>query len=162
MSILRFRLLPRHLIAVLFLLALSGCVAEPTLKKPAAAGRQAVGEEIVVYRSATCECCKGHIAHLEESGFAVRDEIVEDIAGVKARLGVPDDMQSCHTGVVGDYFVEGHVPADVIAGLIDDRPDVDGIALPGMPSGAPGMPGEPDTLTVMAVTDGHGAVYEVR
>ena len=162
MSDRRLFVLVRHLAATLFVFAIAGCAVEavPTAADPEPAG--GAGEEIVVYRSQSCQCCKEHITHLEEAGFAVRDEVVEDVGAVKARLGVPDDMQSCHTSVVGDYFIEGHVPAGVITELLGERPEVDGLALPGMPPGAPGMPGEPEPLTVLAVTDGDSAVYAVR
>ena len=150
---------------MLFAVLIAGCGTEaaPT---PASEARTSASDaaaskgHVVVYRSATCECCGGHVAHLKDAGLAVREEIVDDVAEVKTRLGVPDDVQSCHTSEVAGYFVEGHVPADVITGLIEQRPDIDGIALPGMPTGAPGMPGEmPERLPVVSVTDGRSTVF---
>lgn len=60
------------------------------------------------------------------------------------RFGVPEDMQSCHTAVAGSCFIEGHVPEQVIARLLYERPDIAGLTVPGMPSGSPGMVDDPD------------------
>jgi hypothetical protein len=79
------------------------------------------------------------VGHLRASGFEVREENVGDLVPVKQRLGVPAALQSCHTAVIGDYVVEGHVPADLIRRLLRERPPVLGLAVPGMPVGAPGM-----------------------
>jgi hypothetical protein len=93
------------------------------------------------------------VGHLRASGFEVREENVGDLVPVEQRLGVPAALQSCHTAVIGDYVVEGHVPADLIRRLLRERPAVLGLAVPGMPVGAPGMetPGRPaeryDVLT---------------
>ena len=93
------------------------------------------------------------MGHLRASGFEVREENVGDLVPVEQRLGVPAALQSCHTAVIGDYVVEGHVPADLIRRLLRERPAVLGLAVPGMPVGAPGMetPGRPaeryDVLT---------------
>ena len=85
------------------------------------------------------------MVHLQKNGFTVKAEDLRDLRPVKAKHGVPDDLASCHTGVIGGYVVEGHVPADVIVKLLEEKPAVDGIAVPGMPIGSPGMetPGRP-------------------
>lgn len=91
-----------------------------------------------VYRDPNCGCCKAWIADLRAHGLTVNDHEESDMSGVKARLGVPSNLVSCHTGVIGGRFVEGHVPAaDILA--LQDQPDLRGIAVPGMPAGAPGM-----------------------
>lgn len=95
-----------------------------------------------IYRSETCVCCTDHVAHLEDEGFEVVDHVVADVNAVKRDLGVPTGMWSCHTTVIGGYVVEGHVPAESVRTIVAERPEVDGIALPGMPAGSPGMPGE--------------------
>jgi hypothetical protein len=79
------------------------------------------------------------VGHLRANGFEVREENVADLAPIKRRLQVPDPLQGCHTAVVGDYVVEGHVPAGLIQRLLRERPAVIGLAVPGMPAGAPGM-----------------------
>jgi hypothetical protein len=119
--------------------------------------------EVVLYRSPTCTCCHGHAEHLEAAGYTVRSEVVDDVRAVKEQLGVPAQMESCHTSVVGGYFVEGHMPADVIDQLLDERPAVDGIALPGMPAGSPGMSGQQDApFVIHSVTNGRTALYATR
>lgn len=94
--------------------------------------------QIDVHRDAYCGCCKDWIAHLEANGFTVNDHVEADMAAVKQRLGVPARLASCHTGVVNGQFVEGHVPAADILRL-QKRPDLLGVAVPGMPIGSPGM-----------------------
>ena len=93
------------------------------------------------------------MGHLRANGFEVREENVRDVAPIKRRLQVPGSLESCHTAVVGDYVVEGHVPADLIQRLLRERPAVLGLAVPGMPAGSPGMetPGRaPERYDVLA------------
>ena len=94
---------------------------------------------MTVYRSPTCDCCRKWVAHLEVVGFPV--DVVErvDVQPVKAAVGVPAAMASCHTAKVGGYFVEGHVPAEDIKRLLVELPAARGLAPPGIPSGSPGM-----------------------
>lgn len=94
--------------------------------------------QIDVHRDAYCGCCKDWIAHLEASGFTVNDHVETDMVAVKQRLGVPPRLASCHTAVINGQFVEGHVPAADILRL-QKRPDLLGLAVPGMPIGSPGM-----------------------
>ena len=77
--------------------------------------------------------------HLREHGFTVETRDTDSMDDVKANLGVPSRLESCHTGVAGGYVIEGHVPADVVKRLLSERPKVAGIAVPGMPLGSPGM-----------------------
>lgn len=93
---------------------------------------------IDVHRDANCGCCKQWIKHLQDNGFTVNDHVETDMADVKQRLGVPHGLGSCHTGVIDGKFVEGHVPAKQIIDL-NKRPELLGIAVPGMPMGSPGM-----------------------
>jgi hypothetical protein len=79
------------------------------------------------------------VGHLRAGGFATKVEMASDLRPVKARFGVPRALESCHTAVVADYVVEGHVPAAAIRRLLKERPAVAGLAVPGMPIGAPGM-----------------------
>ncbi len=81
------------------------------------------------------------VAHLEQNGFTVKTTDVPNIAGVKSAVRVPRELFSCHTALVDGYVVEGHVPADDIRRLLSERPDLSGIAVPGMPIGSPGMEG---------------------
>ncbi|NQD92624.1 DUF411 domain-containing protein [Pseudomonas sp. CrR25] len=93
---------------------------------------------IDVHRDPNCGCCKAWIGHLQANGFTVNDHLEADMSAFKQRLGVPPRLGSCHTGVIGGQFVEGHVPAADILKL-RQQPDLLGAAVPGMPTGAPGM-----------------------
>ncbi|MCE2398324.1 MAG: DUF411 domain-containing protein [Gemmatimonadetes bacterium] len=118
--------------------------------------------ELHVYKSPTCGCCSKWVDHIRAAGFVVTVEDVDGLGPVKERLGVPPRLASCHTAVVGDYIVEGHVPAEVIAKFLREAPTVRGIAVPGMPIGSPGMEGpRPQPYEVIAF-DGNGnhTVYE--
>lgn len=93
---------------------------------------------IDVYRDPNCGCCKAWIEHLESNGFSVTDHIENNMTEVKHQLGVPQELASCHTGVIDGRFIEGHVPAADILNM-RRRPDILGLAVPGMPLGSPGM-----------------------
>ena len=106
---------------------------------------------IEVYKTSTCGCCKVWVEHLRSNGFTVRATDVDDLSGIKAKHGVPARVQSCHTGVVNGYVVEGHVPAADIQRLLKERPKVAGLAVAGMPIGSPGMEGaNPQVYNVLA------------
>ncbi len=100
---------------------------------------QAAIQEITVYRSPTCECCTKWMDHLEQNGFIVADKISMNLADIKDQLQIPNKMTSCHTALIGDYIIEGHVPADDIKRLLLEQPKVNGLAVPDMPVGSPGM-----------------------
>lgn len=105
-----------------------------------AAGRANASQPTIeVSRSPSCGCCGDWIAHMQAAGFTVEDRMVDDLAPLKAQLGIPADLHSCHTGVIAGYAVEGHVPAEDVLRLIAERPAAIGIAVPGMPLGSPGM-----------------------
>jgi len=96
---------------------------------------------IKVYKTPQCGCCKGWVKHLQANGFQVETFDMPDLSSVKQKYGVGPALQACHTAVVNGYVVEGHVPADVIMKLLKEHPAVAGVAVPGMPSGSPGMEG---------------------
>lgn len=118
---------------------------------------------IEVYKSATCGCCTQWIEHLQANGFKVNAQNVPNTAAYRTKLGVPPALGSCHTGTIGGYALEGHVPAADIKRLLAEKPNAKGLAVPGMPMGSPGMevPGEPadayDVLLFQA--DGKTTVY---
>ena len=101
--------------------------------------------EITVYRSASCGCCKGWIAHLEEHNFEVKDVTVENLNAYKQNFNVPANAASCHTAVVDGVVIEGHVPAQDIKRLLKSEHNTRLLTVPAMPSGSPGMdtPGAP-------------------
>jgi hypothetical protein len=96
---------------------------------------------MTVYKSPWCGCCGAWVDHARAAGFTVEVKEMDDVYPIKDVAGVPYDLASCHTTSVGGYAVEGHVPADVIYRLLEEKPDVAGIAVPGMPAGSPGMEG---------------------
>lgn len=98
------------------------------------------GEAITVYKDKNCGCCEGWIDHLRDSGFKVKAIDSDDMSAIKKRFKVPETMGSCHTAVVdkSGQVIEGHVPAAAINKLIA-RPNVKGVAAPGMPMNSPGM-----------------------
>lgn len=110
-----------------------------SLISAAAFAKPAKPATLTIYKSPYCGCCSGWVAHVKASGIAVRVRDMEDVTPVAKRLGVPDTLRSCHTGEIAGYFVEGHVPASDIRKLLRDRPKARGIAVPGMPTGSPGM-----------------------
>ena len=130
---------------------------------PADAGGAVAGAaEMVVYKSPTCGCCNGWVEHMRAAGFAVRAENVSDMHAVKVREGIPLELSSCHTSVLGGYVFEGHIPAPVIQRFLDEAPDLVGLTVPGMPIGSPGMEGpNPVPYEVIALgRDGSRTVYE--
>lgn len=113
-----------------------------------------------LHKNPNCGCCDVYAAHLEENGFDVTLVNTTDLSSVSRDAGVPTELAGCHTMFVGGYVVEGLVPADIVARLLSERPEIKGIALPGMPTGAPGMPGpKASPLTVYAFGDGDPVVY---
>jgi hypothetical protein len=106
---------------------------------------------ITVYKDPSCGCCSAWVDRLTSAGFKTVVEERADMAELKRKLGVPDEMTSCHTGVVDGYVIEGHVPPADIKRLLTTRPKAKGLAVPGMPVNSPGMEveGAPnDTYTV--------------
>lgn len=111
--------------------------------------------EGTLYKAPNCNCCLEYTAYLEESTDADIEVVeVDDLAEIKEEYGVPEDVESCHTVDIGDYYVEGHVPLEAIGKLAEETPDIAGIALPNMPRGSPGMPGEKtEEFIISAVSD---------
>ena len=95
--------------------------------------------KVASYRSASCGCCKKWLNHLQDNGLEVVDNIVEDISGIKKQFNVPNSLRSCHSAKIGSFMIEGHVPLKSINKLFKEKPSISGIAVPGMPSGSPGM-----------------------
>ncbi len=116
--------------------------------------------EVTVFQSPDCECCGNYQAILRQAGFRVETRYVQDMSPIKEQFQIPRDMQSCHTAVIGEYFVEGHVPIEAVDKLLAEKPDIGGIALPGMPSGAPGMPGsQQEPFVIFALSDGEPSPF---
>jgi len=92
-----------------------------------------------VYKNPTCGCCGTWAKHLRFNGFQVSVNDTPDLDAVRAKVGIPPGLKSCHTALVDGYVVEGHVPAADIRRLLSERPRALGLAVPGMPASAPGM-----------------------
>lgn len=105
---------------------------------------KAQAEILHVTMTPTCGCCGAWADLAETHGFDVAITLTEDYTGMKAAAGVPEALWSCHTARIAGYAVEGHVPFAAIERLLRDRPAIDGIAVPGMPAGAPGMGDDPN------------------
>lgn len=119
---------------------------------------------VTVYKSASCGCCTKWIEHLRSSGFTVKAFDTEDVASVATSMGVPFRLSSCHTARVGNYVIEGHVPADLIKKLLAEQPALVGLAVPGMVTGSPGMegPGAQSYNVVAWDREGRTSVYAIR
>jgi hypothetical protein len=117
------------------------------LAASAVAGRQLFAETapsvITVYKDAGCQCCVKWVKHLSANGFVVSPHDVLNMDEIKRTMNVPPALQSCHTAVVDRYVIEGHVPADVIKSFLAKKSSSLGLAVPGMPTGSPGMEGTP-------------------
>jgi hypothetical protein len=106
---------------------------------PSFAHAQVAPPVVEVWRSPTCGCCGAWIKHLQENGFATKVNMVDDTSAARKAAGIPERLGSCHTGKVGGYAIEGHVPAADIRKLLATKPQAVGLAVPGMPVGSPGM-----------------------
>lgn len=130
------------LIAILTLVLLEGAstktITEPESPTLAPTPTSAL---VTVYQTPECDCCADYVAYLKNEGFQVEVVYVEDMDSIWTEYQISPSMRSCHTAVVNGYFVEGHMPVEELEKLLEERPAIAGIALPGMPSGAPGMPG---------------------
>ena len=112
---------------------------------------------ITVYKDPSCGCCKNWVQHLRANGFAPEVHDRSDMDALKDSLGVPTAIRSCHTGLVGKYVIEGHVPATDVKQLLGTKPaKTVGLAVPGMPAGSPGMEvgGRVDRYDVIAFASG--------
>ncbi len=99
-------------------------------------------ENIKMYKSSSCGCCGVYADYFKRKGNSdVNVSNLESLNLLKQQYEIPQAMESCHTVIIGDYFVEGHVPLEAMEKLLLEKPDIKGIAMPGMPSGSPGMPG---------------------
>ncbi len=141
------------LVTLMFVLTLALRSWSPSVEP----GLNLSGVSLTIYKSPECQCCLEYVGYLKSIGAAVvvRDVSLVELEALKRALGIPEGMESCHTGVIENlgYFVEGHVPGEAILKLLEERPKARGIALPGMPPGSPGMPGVKGVLTVYIVGD---------
>jgi len=115
-----------------------------------------------VFKSPTCGCCAKWVDHVRAGGLAVEVTEMSDeaLASLKEKHGIPPTAQSCHTGIIDGYVVEGHVPVAEVHRLLKERPAVAGVAVGGMPLGSPGMevPGRPAQTYNVVTFDKQGSI----
>ena len=115
---------------------------------------------VEVFKTPSCGCCYGYVLFLEKEKFNVKQTDMRSLHSIKQKYNIPLEMQSCHTTIIGKYFIEGHVPLEAINKLLKEQPDIDGIALPGMPIGTPGMPGKKEEpFVVYQLIDGKFSIF---
>ena len=117
--------------------------------------------EIVIFKNPGCQCCTAWAGHMQQAGFNVKEKPTDQLAAIKSEQGISYNMASCHTALVGDYVIEGHVPVTDVQRLLREQPDVRGLAVPGMPQGSPGMESpNPEPYKVYLISnDGSTSVY---
>ena len=131
-----------------------------SLGLPWRTGLAASKPSIQVYKTPTCGCCKLWVEHLTASDFEVSAQDLPDLGSIKQMAAIPDHLISCHTGAIEGYTIEGHVPAAAIRKLLAERPQIRGLAVPGMPAGSPGMPSQtPERYDVIAFGDGEDRIF---
>lgn len=123
---------------------LAGALAGTCLLVPAVRIATASAGRMDIYKDPLCGCCESWAAAMRAAGFTVEIHNESDMTAIKSRFAVPAEMEACHTGVLDGYVVEGHVPVDAIRKLLAERPDIAGIAVPGMPAGSLGMGDDPE------------------
>lgn len=134
------------------LLILAGCSNKGVIENLS-------GQEITIFKTPSCGCCGVYTQYMNKEGFKVSIKEMMDLGQIKSNFKIPANLQSCHTAKIGDYFVEGHMPMEAIAKLFTDKPDIAGIAMSGMPSGSPGMPGKKSgSWTIYGVN--HDGTYQ--
>jgi hypothetical protein len=133
-----------------------------TNKQDALAVSKASKYNVEVFKTPSCGCCYGYVLFLEEEKFKVKQTDMRSLHIIKKKHNIPLEMQSCHTTILGKYFIEGHVPIEAINKLLKEKPNIDGIALPGMPIGTPGMPGEKEEpYIIYQLVDGKSSVFMI-
>jgi hypothetical protein len=140
----------RTSLAVAFAMGLS------TIATVALAEMPDTDNQIIVFKTPWCGCCQAWVEAMEKAGYDVETTDVEDLTSIKMQAGVPDELEACHTAMIGGerkYVLEGHVPVEAVEKLMTERPDIQGISTPGMPMGSLGMGDDPEAnYTVYAFT----------
>lgn len=137
-------------IGIVALLFIAACTSYPSFED----------KTITVFKSSSCGCCAGWANNVDSSGLSVNVVEMADLSDIKREHEIPRALESCHTAVIEGYFVEGHVPMEAVDKLLTERPDIKGIALPGMPSGTPGMPGPKNGEWVIYAVNNDGSYDE--
>lgn len=117
--------------------------------------------QVDVFKSASCGCCGQWVAHMRQAGFVVKTHDVDDVPASRKKLGMPERYGACHSAKVGNYLIEGHVPAADVKRLLAEKPQAVGIAVPSMPPGSPGMESKNPIpySTLLIAKNGSSAVF---
>ena len=136
-------------------------VAVALLFNPLLNGKTTEKVQAVVYKSLSCGCCGLYGDYFKKQGnFNTQIINSEDMDSIKNKYNIPRSLQSCHTTIIGDYFVEGHIPLEAVEKLLKEKPNIAGIAMSGMPAGSPGMPGKKTKEFVIYGVEKNGNTYE--
>ncbi len=152
-------------ISVLTVLVATACSSPTTTRTSPTTPTEGVTFDeirITIFKPSSCDCCQDWSDYLEEQNFQVKVISTEDLSSMYTEYQIPQDMESCHIALIEDYgyFVVGHVPVLVIDRMLNENPDIAGIALPGMPAGSPGMPGvQTESYKIYALSDGVPSVF---
>ena len=150
----------RSVILVAFTISFFLILSFITNKQDASAVTEVSKYNVEVFKTPSCGCCYGYVLFLEKEKFNVKQTDMRSLHLIKKKYNIPLEMQSCHTTILDKYFIEGHVPIEAINKLLKEQPDIDGIALPGMPIGTPGMPGEKEEpYVIYQLVDGKSSVF---
>jgi hypothetical protein len=126
-------------------------------------GSASAAPQSVIHRNPQCGCCDEYAKILEQHGYQVKLEDTTDLQSVRTAAGIPEQLAGCHTMMIEGYVVEGLVPVDILDRLLTERPQIKGISLPGMPVGAPGMPGaKAGQFKIYEIKDGEPKVYAIE
>jgi len=123
---------------------------------PLLAAESKRGMPVMLYKTPGCECCSGCADYLRSHGFTVTVMETEKLAAISGNAGIPPELQGCHTSFLGGYVVDGHVPIEAVQKLLAERPAIKGLALAGMPTGSPGMPGPKQEPFIIHAIDKEG------
>jgi hypothetical protein len=141
--------------AALVILAAIAWLAMPSKADPILQGKA-----VTEYKSMGCGCCGVYGSYIEGRGMKVQIVDLDDPSKIKEQYNIPAQLRSCHTTIVDGYFVEGHVPAEAIAKMLREKPDIAGIAMGGMPPGSPGMPGAKEGPFIVYAVNKDGTYNE--
>jgi len=136
---------PKHIMAAFSLMVVVLLTTGPAVAAPVKA---------TLYHNPGCMCCEQYADYLNNKGYDVEILNTNDMAALNDKHGVKPELSSCHTMLIGDYVVVGHVPEAAIVKLLREKPDIRGIALPGMPAGSPGMSGQKKSPFVIRTLSG--------
>ena len=135
------------ILAALAILATSVVAADATSRS-----------HVTVYKTPSCGCCEAWSKALEKAGYDVERHDMEDLSDVRRLETVPAGVEGCHTAALDGYFLEGHVPLAAIRKLQKERPQIAGLAVPGMPAGSLGMGEHTSARYVVVSVDKSGEV----